>query len=375
MQTTASSGVADLDDALGGVLRGDNLVWVGERDRPYLRVRQAFIDHGVGGHPTFVVAVAGDDLAAVLPVGVERIDATAGSPHASPGALADEFDRRLAWVPGAHVVIDDLDTLMRRWGAERTLAFFARTCPSMLQYGTVTLWRVPPRAGATLLERIRQITQCFVEVRNGQLHVLKAEGRPAPLVGAVYQIREQPDAVTLSPMPHHGRLAQGLATLRRDLGLTKAQLAQLAGVTPSAISQAEAGTRGLSLDTLLTLGDRLGVGLDRLVATRTDPGYRLARFDRHRPVIADGVVALADDATLGLRAWFVTLDGYQESTVPVTHKGHELVAVARGLVQVSVGDDTPVLRAGDTLLATTTAVARWRNLRPEPAAFYWVLRD
>jgi hypothetical protein len=34
-----------------------------------------------------------------------------------------------------------------------------------------------------------------------------------------------------------------------------------------------------------------------------------------------------------------------------------------------------VLRAGDSLIATTAPITRWRNLRPEPAAFYWVLRD
>jgi transcriptional regulator with XRE-family HTH domain len=375
MPTAASTGIDELDDALGGVLPGDNVVWVAERQAHYHLIEQAFMERAVIDHPTMVVATSGAELAATLPAGVERLDATTGSDFAGPGPLADELDRRLAHVPGAHVVIDGFDTMIRRWGPDRALAFFARACPSMLQYGTVTLWRMSPRSGTSLLERVRQITQCFIELQQDQVRVRKAEGRRTPLIGGAFHLRESPTGLRLEAVPHQGRLAQGLSALRRDLGLTKAQLAQLAGVTPSAISQAESNTRGLSLDTLLTLSDRLGVTLDRLVTPSGDPGYRLARFDRHRPVVADGVVALADDPALGLRALFVTLQGYHDAAAPLSHKGHELVAVARGLVQVHVGDDMPVLRAGDSLLATSAGVTHWRNLRPDPAAFYWVLRD
>ncbi len=57
------------------------------------------------------------------------------------------------------------------------------------------------------------------------------------------------------------------------------------------------------------------------------------------------------------------------------HKGAELVLVASGLVQVTIGNDTPVMRAGDAALATRTAVTGWRNLLNEPATLFWVLRD
>ncbi len=371
----ASTGCDDLDEAIGGLIPGDNVVWVAEPSPWFHTVVNTFLQRGRNRHPTLVVAVDRHDLDGPWPAGVELLDATSGSVWAGSQALADELDRRLAHVPGAHVVIDGFEALVRRWGSDRAMAFFARTCPSMLQYGTITTWRTSRQVGANLLERMRQITQCFFEVRGEHLHLLKAEGRPGGVAGAAYQIHTQADRVVLTLLPTHGRLAQGLTALRRDLGLTKAQLAAVAGVTPSAISQAESTARGLSLDTLLTLSDRLGVSLDRVVGAKPDPGYRLARFDRHRPVVAEGVVALADDPELGVRAWFITLQPHQEMSVPVVHKGPELVAVARGLVQVHVGEDTPVLRAGDTLLATTASMSRWRNLRPDPAAFYWIVRD
>lgn len=371
----ATTGCDDLDHVIGGLIPGDNVVWVTDRTPWFQTLERAFLQRGREHHTTLVVALTPRMLRLELPEGVERLDASPGSISGGPTALADELDRRLANDPGAHVVIDGFESLVSRWGHDRALAFFARTCPSMLQYGTITTWRTGRQVGSNLLERMRQITQCFFEVRGEHLHLHKAEGRPSAVAGGVFQTSVQQGHLRLSQLPSHGRLARGLAALRRDLGLTKAQLAALAGVTPSAISQAESGARGLSLDTVLTLSDRLGVGVDRIVGSRADPGYRLARFDRHRPVLADGMVALADDPEVGLRAWFVTLQGHQESAAPIVHKGQELVAVARGLVQVHVGDDTPVLRAGDTLLATSAAIGRWRNLRPDPAAFYWILRD
>jgi len=59
----------------------------------------------------------------------------------------------------------------------------------------------------------------------------------------------------------------------------------------------------------------------------------------------------------------------------VTNKGPELIVVASGLVQIDLGEETPVMRAGDAALATTTAVHGWRNLSSGGSTFFWVLRD
>jgi len=58
--------------------------------------------------------------------------------------------------------------------------------------------------------------------------------------------------------------------LRRDL--SQSDLARLAKVPPSAISQVERGERGLSLETLMALSGRLNITLDELLGgevTRT----------------------------------------------------------------------------------------------------------
>ena len=170
-----------------------------------------------------------------------------------------------------------------------------------------------------------------------------------------------------------GRLGAGLRRVREERRLSQADVARLAGVSPSAISQAEAGHRGLGLDTLLTLVEALGLGLDDLLAVRTTGDYVLARRDRMGP--PQGHVALLDDETAGLRAYLVQLGPGQRGTPPVPHKGVELIMVATGLVQADLGTATPVLRAGDAVLATRASVVGWRNLLGEPARLFWIIRD
>lgn len=369
------SGSEAVDDLLGGLIPGDNVVWVGARAEVWDVVESAFLAAHAGERPTLYLACSAADMRRVLPAGVDRLDATGAARRSRPGPLADEVERYLLTHPTCAVVVPGLARLAERWGDDDAVAFFARTCPTMLQTGALTYWWLPSTTRADVLDRLRQVTQVMLEVRGDQVQVTKAESRAAEVVGSVHDVQVVDAGLQLRRNPAAGRLARGLAAIRRDLGLSQAQLAQAAGVTPSAISQAESGVRGLSLDTVITLADRLGVSIDRLVNSPPEHGYMLARHDRSRVASAAGVSALADDATVGLRAYFVMLDGSDQGEPPIAHTGTELVAVVRGLVQVVAGTDTPVLRAGDSLIATTASITGWRNLRPDPAAFYWVLRD
>jgi transcriptional regulator with XRE-family HTH domain len=360
---------------LDGLIPGDNVVWVGDRADVWDTVEQRFLERSTPERPTLFVACTAAELRRRLPPGVDRFDASKASPHAWPGPLADGLETYLLANPRCAVVVSGLAELAGRWGADQAVAFFSRACPTMLQTGAMTYWWLPSSVGADMLDPIRQITQVMLEIRGGQLRVTKAESRPATVVGSVHDVLVQSGDVQLTWNSSAGRLARGLVAVRRDLGLSQAQVAQAAGVTPSAISQAESGARGLSVDTLITLADQLGVSLDRLVSSRPQPGYVLARHDRSPLASGRGVTALADDMTVGLRAFLVVLDGDERGGPHLGHRGPELVAVAQGLVQVETGDDTPVLRAGDSLLATTASITAWRNLRPDPATFYWVLRD
>jgi hypothetical protein len=42
---------------------------------------------------------------------------------------------------------------------------------------------------------------------------------------------------------------------------------------------------------------------------------------------------------------------------------------------IDLGDMSPVLRAGDAILATRSPILGWRNLGSEPARLFWIVRD
>lgn len=100
--------------------------------------------------------------------------------------------------------------------------------------------------------------------------------------GRLFRVSRGEDTVHLRSERALGRLAQGMRRIRAERSLNQAEIARLAEVSPSAISQAEAGQRGLSLETLLNLTNELPIGLDALLENKERPGIR-ARSTQPRP--------------------------------------------------------------------------------------------
>lgn len=370
------SGVADVDDLLGGLILGDNVVWVLDDAKVVQHLEDAMLAEAVARGKGCFYVTAGPDptkLAVRLGAGVTVLDARPRGPYGDAAVLETAIIEGARAKPPGYVVLDGLSQFSRRWGAAKAVAFFSRVCPRLFDLGAIAYWRAP-RAdlGRTFIEQITNVTQCVLEVVEGHLRVVKAEGRPASVQGRLLRLELRDGALRLEDERALGRLGRGLERVRRERNLHQSDVARLAGVTPSAISQAEAGRRGLSLDTLLVLSERLGMGLDELLASAPTGGYVLARHPR---TAADAKVALLDDPKAGLRAYLVRLGPGESGAPDFLHKGTELVLVASGLVQLTIGDDTPVLRAGDVALATTVAVSGWRNLMNGPALLFWVLRD
>lgn len=373
VRAPVGSGFPTLDEALGGLITGDNVVWSCEDDGTYRSLADGFVGAARADGRRIVHVDLGSG--AWFPADVERIDGRASSRLGRPQPLADELDRVARDASVDCLVVDHLDRVARRWGPERTLAFFSHVCPNMLDAGITAYWAVGKGTGRAVLDGVRQITQCLLSVRDGRLQVLKAEGRNEALLGIAYHVTRTGDGVEIVAPAAGGRLARGLVAVRRELGLTQAELATIAGVTPSAISQAESGARGLALDTVVSIADRLGISLDRLVNAGSDRSYHLARHDRSRRIASDRIAALAADTTVGMRTYLVDLGPHEAVEPPFEHQGVQTVAAMRGLVQVDLGTDRPVLRRGDALVFERVQVRAWRNLRAEPASVFWVLRD
>lgn len=375
-QATMSTGVTDLDDLLGGLVPGDNVVWAHDDVDLVSRFEDAFLREGLDREePCHYVTTSSSpaEIGARFGPQVEVLDARPGRRFADLVRLEQTVLETARAAPG-RFVLEGLDAFARRQGAERALGLFTRTCPQLFDLGSIAYWRAPTRSlGASFIERVRRVTQCVIQLERQNLRVLKAEGHRARAEGQLVRVEVGEGTLTLSVERSLGRLASSLRRLRQERHLTQADLARLAGVSPSAISQAEAAQRGLSLDTVMTLADRLQLSMDEFLARRGTTNYVLARRDRVR---APGIITpLLDDPAAGLRAYLVNLPAGEAGAPPMTHKGTELLVVAAGLVQVELGEAAPVMRAGDAVLVTRVAIEGWRNLAGETARLFWVLRD
>jgi transcriptional regulator with XRE-family HTH domain len=373
---TATSGLAELDDALGGIYWGDNIVWElddGAAVEPFYRAvvahRKAF------GSGFYVTLKEAPELVRRRYPGLAVLDGRPGRSLSQPGPLLTEVRRRCRRFQHGLVLFDPLERMATLWDAETAKRFFLRCCPLLLELGAVGYWSFAPRAVPARVRRdVEEITQCVLRVSESRLRIAKAEGRPPSVAGSVFRYRLQDGLPQLESAPLVARLGAALRSLRGERGLSQSALARLAGVSPSAVSQAERGQRGLSLETLVALTERLGITLDDLLRGEATPGYRLARRDELRR--ADGRAApLADDPNVGLRAYLVRLPPGGTGSPPTPHKGVELVAVGAGLVQVQLAGGRPVLREGEALLTERSAVTGWRNLGEGEALVFWVLRD
>ncbi len=375
----AGTGVVELDRALGGLYWGDNVVWVWEggglssQGLFYDAIAQRRDEFGATGY-----IVTSSDPAAVRRrwPWIEIVDARTGAKITSPRGLLDAIRQFCVRARRPLLLFDSLEALSDRWGMRTAGEFFGRCCPMLLDLGAIAYWSVPgARQYQSLHREIEQITQCIIVVGDGRLRISKAEGRPPGVQGQLFRCSAHAGTLQLEPAPAVARVGAALRAYRLRRELSQSDLARLAQVSPSAISQVERGERGLSLETLLSLAGRLNITLDELLGGEVTPDYRIGRRRSLGEAPAGSVLPLLDDAEAGMRAYLVSLPRSATVEAPFAHKGPELVGVVSGLVQVLLSSGRPVLRRGETLLASRRGIDGWRNVGDSDAQCLWVLRD
>ncbi|MGI9117147.1 MAG: helix-turn-helix domain-containing protein [Gaiellales bacterium] len=364
LPTVASSGVDILDEALGGLFWGDNVV-----------LREA---DGSGGAAALIGAalgangysgVLGITLGGAAPAGVETEDVGALGLDA---AIARIIARGGELGTGGLLVVDDLGHAVERFGVDGARRLFVRSCPLLLRFGAVAYWTLGPGVPDDLAEQIRRITQVVLRIEGSTVVIDRAEARPRSVVGTAFALRVDDGEPVLSPLGEGSRVGAALAAVRVQRELTQAAIARLGGVSPSAISQAERGQRGLSVDTLVRIATGLGVSLDELVIGSRTAGYRIrGRTAPHRGGASR--VALLDTQDEALRVYEFRLDPGAHGTPPARARGSEVVLLGQGLLMLTMTDgSTPVIREGEALFAGEAGIADWRNLADDDAIGFWV---
>ena len=147
-----------------------------------------------------------------------------------------------------------------------------------------------------------------------------------------------------------------LRAARLERGLTLADLAADAGMSPSTLSRLESGKRQATLELLVPLTRRLGIRLDDLVPTEPrDPRVRRAATTR------DGIVLvpLAPEGS-SIATYRVTYPAVKERPRPRVHDGFEWLYVLSGRLRLQLGEQDLTLARGEAAeFDTRTPHAMW----------------
>jgi len=393
-----STGIDALDELLGGLAVGDNVVWQASDPTEIEPFVEAFLATANGTTPMTYLsfrlppATVLDRYRRVwdperftlldgwtgshdAPAGRRRGGTAGSSRRARVRRLKDPADmeqvnRELAEIedelgPGAGYVFDDLTSMQRLWGPEAALASFLRWCPRLYQERTVAYWLLERDAHpAAFRSRLADITQVILDLEatpakpaERTLRVVKADGHPSGVTGRTLQY----------VVSEAGRIAAGLS---------QAELARRIGVTPSALSQVERGRHGLSGETLTRLWATLGIPFGP-VASAASPPYRLARRGARQPVAPapglSGETVLQAPSGLGMHE--LTFPAGASGRRPFETKQPELLVVLEGALELQLGQETHTLQQGDAILLSTQPVTGWRNPAREPARALWLILE
>jgi transcriptional regulator with XRE-family HTH domain len=411
-----STGIDPLDELLGGLGVGDNVVWQAPDPADIEPFVHAFLGRAHGSTPLAYLsfrlppATVLDRFRTVWDA--ERfvlLDGWTGGPTARPdpgGATAgspaparvrrlkdpadmEQVNRELAEIeddlgPGARYVFDDLTSMQRRWSPEAALALFLRCCPRLYQQRTVAYWLLERDAHPPAFRsRLADITQVVVDLDPAStepgehtLQVVKADGHPPGVTGRTlrYVVGDHGIDVLGQAAGTRERIGEQVRAQRIAAGLSQAELARRIGVSPSALSQVERGRHGLSGETLTRLWATLGIPFGP-TGSPTSPPYQLARRGAHQPLAPgagmQGETVLQEPS--GLAMHVLTFDAAGSGRRPFETKQPELLLVLDGALELQLGQTTHILQQGDAILLTTQPVTGWRNLADAPARVLWLL--
>ena len=162
-----------------------------------------------------------------------------------------------------------------------------------------------------------------------------------------------------------------LKAIRTRLGLSQRHLARVSGVANATISQIEAGRLNPTVSMLKKVLDGIPMPLSEFFADDFEAEDRIFFRAAELTEIADGGVSFRQvGANLNNKAIQLLRECYQPGAGTgrhaITHEGEECGIVLSGRLEVTVGDETQVLRAGDAYYFRSDQPHSFHNPGSEP---------
>jgi len=422
-----SSGVSQLDQLLGGLFIGDNVVWHDdggslasvfcmnfirasqEQGRPVVYVSfdrsPRNLLEGLGtlseypdltimdcftlgkGQGAGVFLQFYQEQDPHLPCRIIRVD--------EPSRMEQFMDSLYGVQRGlegdVRIVFESLTGMQELWGGEEhILHFYSHSCPRLYELNTIAYWVLEKRAHSSRVKaRINQVAQVAIElsVRRGttSLTVLKADKRNTDAMNrpVKYWNRDLNVGFDMEKgTTEMTGLGPRLKEFRTRRGFSQTELAHMVGVTPSTISQVEGNLIYPSLPALLRMAEALSVEVSSFFQDRTRPVNRVvfpsqrATHIRFEDVPEDSVAAsLLTPLEMEPKAEPYLVEIPPGKSLPshfFIHKGDEMGYVLTGELRLTVQNAVYTARSGDVVYLRSEIPSKWENSGSESARLLWI---
>jgi len=288
-------------------------------------------------------------------------------------------------------VFESLTGMQELWGGEQHLInFYSHSCPRLYELNTVAYWIIEKRAHSSRLRaQINQIAQVAIElsVKRGKtsLTILKAENRELDTMNKSFNYWSKDLRITFDSEMRSTEwfdLGLRLKEFRTRRGLSQTELAKLVGVTPSTISQVESNIIYPSLPALLKMAEVLAVELSSFFKESIDMSTRMIfpsgeAVDMKLPNLPRGNIyaKLLIPVDFNPKAEPYLLEIPPKKTLPshfFIHKGEEIGYLLSGKLQLKLEKSVHNVRSGDVIYFTSEMPSQWKNPGPGTAKLLWI---
>ncbi|MFF3102125.1 helix-turn-helix domain-containing protein [Viridibacillus arvi] len=151
---------------------------------------------------------------------------------------------------------------------------------------------------------------------------------------------------------------------RKAKGLSSRELAKLAEITPSMLSQIERGLANPSIQTLKVLAKTLNVPTFSFLLEEIVTEDLIVRAKKRKQIIIDNLTyeLLSPDFTGNLATAIMKVPSNTSSSEnPLEHRGEEVAYILEGKIKLYLDEDEYVLEAGDSVKIPANLKHKWEN--------------
>ncbi|MFH2046986.1 MAG: helix-turn-helix domain-containing protein [Pseudomonadota bacterium] len=288
-------------------------------------------------------------------------------------------------------IFDSLTGMQELWGGEDQIQkFYSHSCPRLYELNTVAYWVIEKEAHSQRLKaNINKIAQVAIDlsVKRGKtfLSVIKAEKRDIKIFNKLFCYWNKGLDINFDFEKNtqaHLDLGSHLKEIRSKKGFSQTELAKLVGVTSSTISQIESNQIYPSFPALIKMAEILTVKVSSFFGEKENTSERVVftsskaadiQISNLSKGIITGKAIMPVDFDSKAKPYLINIP--PKASIPAhffNYKGEEIGYLLSGRLQFKIKNKVHTAKTGDLIYLTTEVPTQWKNPDTETAALLWI---